>query len=139
VQGIPIEGWMREIAQRDGRYAPEAFRFLFESLGHAVRLAGREGADPGERHVTGQELLAGMRQYASEIFGPLAAAVWRSWGIHSTLDWGRVVFLLVDAKRLSRQESDTIEDFRDGFDFEEAFVGAYEPPLTRADEWPHEE
>lgn len=133
--GIPIESWMRELSRKDGRYAPEAFQFLVESLGHAVRLAGKEGAEVEDRHVTGQELLAGMRQHAVESFGPLAAQVWRSWGIQETLDWGRVVFLMVEDRRLSRQDSDSIDHFRDGFDFDEAFVKAYQPELRDADSW----
>ena len=120
---------LRKLALDDGRYAPEAFQFLFESLDHAVRLAGREDAEGPDRHVSGQELLAGMRQYATELFGPLAGEVWRAWGIEGSIDWGRIVFLLVDAGMLNRQENDTIEDFRDGFDFDEAFVRSYRPKL----------
>jgi uncharacterized repeat protein (TIGR04138 family) len=70
-----------------------------------------------------------MRSYAKATFGPLAAQVWRSWGVHDTVDWGRIVFLLVDNEMLNRQESDTIEDFADGYDFEEAFVEGYRPEL----------
>jgi uncharacterized repeat protein (TIGR04138 family) len=116
---------LRKLALKDGRYAPEAFQFLYESLDHAVRLAGREQAEGGERHVSGRELLAGLRAHALELFGPLAAPVWRAWGVRETLDWGRIVFLLVDAGLLNRQESDTIEDFRDVFDLEAELARGY--------------
>jgi uncharacterized repeat protein (TIGR04138 family) len=95
----------------------------------AVRIAGRSNAEANERHVTGQEVLAGLRVHALELFGPLGKAVWSSWGVHATLDWGRIVFLLVENGHLKRQESDTIEDFRAGFDFEEGLVRAYRVPL----------
>jgi len=95
----------------------------------AVKLAGRASADVQERHVTGQEVLAGLRAHALELFGPLGRAVWSSWGIHEALDWGQVVFLLVENGHLKRQESDTIEDFRNGFDFAE-LVSAYRVPLV---------
>ena len=114
---------------KDGRYAPEAFRFLFEALPHAVRLAGKEKAEGTAKHVTGQEVLEGMRVHAEQLFGPLAGAVWRSWGVRETLDWGRVVFLLVDHGLLNRQESDRVEDFGAGFDFDEVFVRRYKVPL----------
>ena len=117
---------IRKLAMSDRRYAPEAYSFLFESLDHAVRLAGRGKEEGSARHVSGQELLEGMRDYARNLFGPLAGQVWRSWGIHSTLDWGRVVFKLVDAELLKRQDSDSIDDFREGFDFDQAFVEEYE-------------
>ena len=80
--------------------------------------------------------------YASECFGPLAAQVWRSWGVHTTLDWGRIVFALVEAKLLNRQDTDTISDFDDGFDFDAAFVDSYAPtlpPEIRARPLPDEE
>ena len=126
---------------KDGRYAPEAFRFLFEALPHAVRLAGKEKAEGTAKHVTGQEVLEGMRVHAEQLFGPLAGAVWRSWGVHETLDWGRIVFLLVDNGLLNRQETDTIEDFRAGFDFDEVFVRQYtvrlpDPSSTAGEEGP---
>ena len=117
------------LALKDGRYSPEAFRFLFESLPHAVKLAGKENAEGAGRHVTGQEVLGGLRVHASQLFGPLAAAVWRSWGLRETLDWGRIVFLLVEGGLLNRQESDTVDDFAAGFDFDEAFVRGYRVAL----------
>ena len=120
---------VRELARKDGRYSPEAFRFLFDSLEVAIRVAGKENEEGAARHVTGQEVVAGMREHALRTFGPLAAEVWRSWGVRETLDWGRIVFLLVEAGLLNRQETDTIEDFRDGFDFDEVFVRRYTPWL----------
>lgn len=117
------------LALKDGRYSPEAFRFLFDALPHAMRLAGKENAEGVGKHVTGQEVLEGMRLLASQLFGPLAAAVWRSWGVNETLDWGRIVFLLVENGLLNRQDSDTIEDFGAGFDFDETFVRQYRVPL----------
>ena len=121
---------LRKLALKDGRYAPEAFQFLYESLDQAVKLAGREAAEGTERHVTGQELLAGMRAHALEVFGPLAGHVWRAWGVQETLDWGRIVFLLVEEGLLNRQESDSMEDFRDGFEFDAAFERGYKPVLA---------
>ena len=126
---IQLASKLRAVANGNGRFAPEAFSFLYEALPYAVELAGKQDAEGTERHVTGQEVLSGMRAFASKLFGPLAAPVWRSWGIQSTLDWGEVVFMLVDAGLLRRQETDTKEDFRDGFDFDEAFVEAYRVEL----------
>jgi uncharacterized repeat protein (TIGR04138 family) len=76
-----------------------------------------------------------MRAFGAELFGPLAAHVWRSWGVHTTLDWGNMVFRMVEEEKLSRNEEDSIEDFRDGFDFDEAFVRDYRPVLPDADAW----
>lgn len=123
---------LRQAALRDGRYSPEAYQFLFEALEQAVRLAGKEEAQGAERHVTGQELLAGLREHALESFGPLAAHVWRSWGVRSSIDWGHIVFVLIEADMLRRRDSDTLTDFEPGFDFDEVFVERYVPPLPRS-------
>ena len=120
----------RRVAMEDGRYAPEAFQFLFEGLDHAVKHLGRDQEKEGAaRHVSGQELVEGMKLYAVELFGPLAAYVWRAWGIQATIDWGNIVFLLVEAELLTRQEGDSLDDFRGGFDFERTFVDGYVPQL----------
>ena len=116
---------LQKIATEDGRYSPEAFRFLFEALESSVRSLGREEEEGVMRHVTGQELLGGLREMATQAFGPLAAQVWRSWGIQEGMDWGRIVFLLVDASLLKRREEDTLEDFGECFDFDKAFVEDY--------------
>ena len=125
-----------ELAARDGRYSVEAFRFLYESLEVATRMSGKEDLEGGERHVTGQQVLAAMREHAQRSFGPLAAQVWRSWGIHASIDWGHVVFLLVEAQLLKRQDTDSIEDFRDDFDFDKVFVREYRPALPAVNEGP---
>ena len=120
---------LRAIALRDGRYSPEAYYFLFESLDVAMKLAGKEELQGAARHVSGQEVLTGMRNHASAAFGPLAGHVWRSWGIRTTLDWGRIVFVLVEQSLLKRQDEDRLEDFAGGFDFDAAFEGGYRPEL----------
>lgn len=120
---------LRELAKRGPGYAPEAYHFVLEALEHAVQLAGRGDREGAERHVSGQELLLGMREYAKRLFGPLAGEVWRRWGVREALDWGRIVFLLVDAGLLNRQESDTLDDFREEFDFDRVFVEEYVPSL----------
>lgn len=121
---------LRQIALRDGRYSPEAFYFLFEALEVAVRLAGKDGLQGPARHVTGREVVAGMRAHALAQFGPLAASVWKTWGIRETLDWGKIVFLLVDSGLLKRQDEDSIEDFRQTLDFERAFDEGYREKLV---------
>ncbi|MFT7671510.1 MAG: putative repeat protein (TIGR04138 family) [Planctomycetota bacterium] len=116
---------IRQLALEDGRYAPEAFEFLFSSLEPAVRLAGH-GEDTGsDRHISGQQLVLGLREEAKRLFGPLAAHVWRKWGIKNTMDWGQMVFLLLEEGLLNRRDTDSIEDFRESFDFDEFFVSNY--------------
>ena len=123
---------LHKLALEDGRYSPEAYRFLFEALETVVQDLGRESAEGVSRHVSGQELLTGLKRRAVREFGPLSAQVWRSWGIHESLDWGRIVFLLVEKQLLRRQDEDSLEDFAEDFDFDAGFEAAYElelPPV----------
>ena len=123
---------LRSLALRDGRYRPEALHFLFDSLETAVNLAGKDTETGSDRHVTGGELVAGLTAHAVNQFGPLSPEVWRAWGIHSPMDWGRIVFLLVDEGLLRRQDSDTLADFEMELDYQAAFVDGYKPSLPRA-------
>lgn len=103
--------------------------FLFDALDKTVKAAGRDADASASRHVSGQELLEGMRVHAARTFGPLAAQVWRTWGVKSTMDWGQIVFNLVENELLRRQDTDSIDDFKDGYDFDDAFVTSYVPTL----------
>lgn len=112
---------IQEIRLRHGRrFAEAAYFFVLEALDYAVYLQGRRGE---ARHVTVQELLEGIRRYAAEEFGPLAPYAFRAWGVGSTGDFGDIVFHMVDAGILKKDERDRREDFQDGFDFQEAFAG----------------
>jgi uncharacterized repeat protein (TIGR04138 family) len=104
-----------QIVLRDDRYKREAYRFVQEGLEFTVQRRGRRG------HVTGKELLEGLRDLARERFGLMARTVLNQWGIRKTLDFGEIVFNLVEEQIMSKQDSDTREDFEDVYDFEEAF------------------
>jgi len=77
------------------------------------------------RHISGQELAAGVRGLALERYGPMARAVLEHWGIHTTEDIGDIVFAMVEFGILTKQDEDRREDFRDVFDFAEAFEQNY--------------
>ncbi|MGH7163220.1 MAG: Minf_1886 family protein [Planctomycetota bacterium] len=104
-----------KIVRRDGRYGAQAYYFIFDALDYTIQRLRKV------RHVTGRELLEGIRLYATEHFGFLARTVLEEWGVRATDDFGEIVFNLVEAGLLSRTESDTRADFRDVFDFGEAF------------------
>jgi uncharacterized repeat protein (TIGR04138 family) len=112
---IKILETIEDIIERDARYSADAYNFVLEALNYTVgRLKQR-------RHVTGKELLEGIRRYASEQFGPMARTVFEHWGVKTTEDFGFIVFNLVDARILNKTEQDSIEDFKNSYNFEEAF------------------
>jgi uncharacterized repeat protein (TIGR04138 family) len=107
------------LGHRNPRYRPQAYVFVLAAL-HTVVASLDE-----PRHVSGRELADGVRRLALERFGLMARAVLGHWGIHTTEDLGGIVFELVDCGILIKQEGDSEDDFRDVFDFEEAFDRDY--------------
>ena len=112
-----------ELRSRGSRYAREAYVFVVAALGETVRLLPAERlADPHRRHLTGQELTAGMIRIAREEFGSLAPTVFHEWGVLRTEDIGEIVFELVDAGQLSARPEDRPEDFATGIDLPAALA-----------------
>jgi uncharacterized repeat protein (TIGR04138 family) len=113
-----------------GPYAIEAYAFVQEGLRETCeRLAEGEGGDGsgdaefggGSRHVTGQELCIGLRDYAIDCFGTMARTVLEYWGVRRTEDFGKIVFAMIDAGLLRKTDEDTLADFCGVFEFDEAF------------------
>jgi uncharacterized repeat protein (TIGR04138 family) len=111
---------LEEIVAEDRRYRLEAYVFIM----HALDMAVSKKIEPG--HVTGQELLGGVRDYGKHLFGPTAKMVFEHWGVHETEDFGNIVFNLVGAGILSTSDADRPEDFAGVYDFSEVFDMQYE-------------
>jgi uncharacterized repeat protein (TIGR04138 family) len=123
-----------KLCEKDSRYAPDAYFFIRESLDCTVKQLGRN-KNSTRRHVTGKELVAGIRQHAMHQFGPMARTVLNFWGISSTRDFGNIVFNMVNAELLGKTEEDKVEDFDDCYNFDEAFIAPFLPkgkPAGRA-------
>ncbi len=99
-----------DIRERDPRYRREAYVFVLGALERAMSHR------PGRGHVSGQAVLAGAVELAREEYGPLALTVLREWGLGASADVGRVVFHLVEAGLLGREDQDRLEDFEGGID-----------------------
>jgi uncharacterized repeat protein (TIGR04138 family) len=79
------------------------------------------------RHVSGQELLGGIRDYALAQFGPMTQMVFEEWGIKRCEDFGEIVFNMVEIGLLGKTEKDSREDFANGYDFDDAFRKPFRP------------
>lgn len=106
---------LERLQEKNPRFHGKAYLFVLSAL-HSVI----ERMD-APRHITGEELSAGVRDLALLRFGPMARTVLEYWGIHATADLGEIVFALIDFGVLTKQDGDRREDFHDVFDFEEAF------------------
>lgn len=117
-----LEQAFAQIRERDGRYQERGYLFVLASLEFA------QGRLPARRHLSGGELAWACRDFALEQFGLLAQPVLEYWGVTSTEDLGRIVFMLIDVGLLARQESDRLEDFERVYDFDDVFRAGYRWP-----------
>ncbi len=112
---------MARLILSDGRYPLDAFDFLHEGLEAAAKtIHGDKPMEPGKRHVSGAELCGGLLELAIKRWGPLARTVLRHWNIHETIDFGNMVYLLVNNGFMQKTDEDSVEDFRDVYDFDES-------------------
>jgi len=107
---------LEKIAREDGRYKPQAVRFVYEGLGYTAK---KNVAEPA--HVDGRVLCEGLKELAVEKWGRLAMLVLNSWGVKSTYDFGEIVYSLIKHKWMSAQPTDSIDDFSDVYDFKTTF------------------
>lgn len=129
---------LAELLDEDKRYDVAAYEFVFNALHYAQEVLQmgterpseptglsddepEEEMDEPQQHVTGQELCEAIRQYAIRQYGYMAKTVLNSWGIHTTGDFGEIVFNLIRFGRMRKTPDDRREDFDDVYDFETAF------------------
>ena len=126
MQEVTFEEALEAIVTKDPRYQRDAYLFLREALDYTQKLVGKE--DGGKvRHVTGQELLEGIRQFGLEQFGPMTLTVFEEWGVRTCRDFGEIVFNMVEIGLLAKTEKDSRADFQSGYEFEDAFRKPFLP------------
>ena len=100
---------VEQIVAKDSRFAPDAYHFVQEGLNHTLKSLKRGGSH-AHRHVSGGELLSGLREFALKEYGPMSKAVLNEWGIKATDDFGQIVFNLVNGGVLGKNETDSPND-----------------------------
>ncbi len=117
------------IRKEDPRFDRKAYDFVRLGLDHTVKELKKQNAKrTGEKaHVSGPELLGGLRDYALDQYGPLAKTVLNSWGVTRCSDFGDIVFNLIEYNVFSKTENDRREDFSEIFTFDEALVKPFQP------------
>jgi uncharacterized repeat protein (TIGR04138 family) len=126
MQEINFDEAVDSIIAKDARFARDAYTFVREALDFTQKLAGKETRG-AIRHVSGQELLDGIRKFALGQFGPMAATVFEDWGVKSCRDFGEIVFNMVEIGLLAKTDKDTRDDFQNGYDFTDAFRKPFWP------------
>ncbi|MAV39542.1 MAG: hypothetical protein CML12_03060 [Puniceicoccaceae bacterium] len=124
---------IKAIQDQDGRYQRPAYYFLRQALDYTIKQNYSDSELSSSQHISGQELLEGIRSYALEEYGPMAYFLFKNWGVHSCSDFGNIVFNLVDSHVLGKTDTDSPEDFKEGYDFKKAFLTPFAPksPVTQ--------
>jgi uncharacterized repeat protein (TIGR04138 family) len=111
------------------RYHPRAYDFVFRALRHSQETLDRgvDGltSETDDAHISGQELLDGIRRLALSEFGLLTTTVFRHWGVNSTDDFGRIVFEMIECGKMKKTDRDQLSDFFGVYDFEDVFDREY--------------
>jgi uncharacterized repeat protein (TIGR04138 family) len=126
MQEVTFEETLEPILAKDPRFQRDAYVFLREALDYTQKLVGKENGGK-VRHVTGQELLDGIRQFALEQFGPMTLTVFEEWGVRNCGDFGEIVFNMLEIGLLAKTAKDDRADFQGGYDFEDAFRKPFLP------------
>ncbi len=116
---------IEKIAVDDGRFDPKALFFVHDGLGKVIRefkdAADEADAEDSLHHISGQDLARGLAKLAAQKWGRLARVVLTHWGVNKTRDLGEIVFLMIKNEWMTAQETDSIDDFDNVYDFEEIF------------------
>ena len=112
------------IISEDPRFERDAYLFVRDALEYTAKRLQKQQPHklPTECHVSGAQLLDGLRQHALEQYGPMVVTVLDHWRVRSCEDIGHIVFNLIEAREFGKAEGDSIEDFRGGYSFHDAFV-----------------
>ena len=118
---------MAIVTNRPGKksYHAQAYKFVFSALRFTQEHLGRDGATEETGHISGRELLDGVRVLGLQHFGMLAISVFHGWGIHSTDDFGRIVFELIERGEMRKTAHDQLTDFFGVYEFEKVFRDDY--------------
>jgi uncharacterized repeat protein (TIGR04138 family) len=126
MQKIGFAEALESVVANDPRYQRDGYIFLRDALDFTTKQQ-KKIKGVSVRHVTGPELLDGVRRYALKEFGPMVMTVFDSWRIRSSEDIGHMVFNLIGAGVFGKTEEDSIKDFKNVYDFEDAFVRPFAP------------
>ncbi|MEY4186760.1 MAG: hypothetical protein RIT02_1794 [Planctomycetota bacterium] len=111
-------------------YHPAAFRFVYAALRYTQQQLGRNSGSEKTGHISGSELLDGIRLLGLQTFGMLCPLVFARWGVHTTDDFGHIVFQMIDSGDMRRTRDDCLEDFFGVYSFHQVFVDDYVPDVS---------
>ncbi len=116
-----------KIVTKDGRYDAMAYELIGDAVNYTAKRLKKDKADIKSRHISCQDLLKGIGEYAIQQYGPMAGDIFASWGLNSSMAIGNVVFNMIDKELLRASEKDSLEQFSYGPTFHEIFRKPFLP------------
>ncbi len=119
------------------RYHPAAYEFVDLALRYSQKKFDKSDVqrrEPPEEdvHISGKQLLEGIRELALHEFGLMTIPVFRHWGVNTTEDFGRIVWDQIEHGRMRKTDHDLLSDFSGVYDFEAVFDRDYHIDTTQA-------
>ncbi|MDX2109096.1 MAG: hypothetical protein SFY80_02530 [Verrucomicrobiota bacterium] len=115
------------IVLNDPRFDRGAYHFVRKALDYTLKKIKESKQVRTSNHVTGPELLEGIREFALEQYGPMTYTLFEEWGLHSSGDFGEIVFNLIDYGIFGKTERDDRTDFVGVYDFKTVFIDPFQP------------
>jgi uncharacterized repeat protein (TIGR04138 family) len=122
-------------------YQLAAYAFVLQGITEASRRWDEQrsessvhGNDVCGDHFTGQHLCRVLIDLAIAFYESDAYATLEGWGIRETVDFGRIVFALAEARLVSKTDRDCLDDFRFASDLRSLIAAIHntEAPNPRA-------
>ncbi len=119
---------LASVVSRDARYPIDAYEFVLEAIASArtrrrrARLkprgekSAKKPVDPIRTHVTGRDVCDLVKELAVEKYGFMARMMLDRWGVRSTSHIGDIVYNLIEAGELEKNDADARADFDEVFD-----------------------
>lgn len=126
MQKIDFASAVELIVSENPKFDRDAYFFVKDALEFTVDQT-KKNKDRRSSHVSGRQLLEGIREYALKYFGPMVPTVFETWGITSCEHFGEMVYLLIEKGIFGKSEQDSLSDFSGVYTFHDAFVVPYLP------------
>jgi len=115
---------INEITDQDGRYPVEAYEFVNDAVLYTAEKLSKKNSS-GRNHITGEELLNGVKELSIKLYGPMATQIFQEWGIKDGMSVGNIVYNMVNCQLLRTSESDSINDFNIPIDFQKILASPF--------------
>lgn len=127
MKGENFDKIVDQIVKEDERYGKGAYFFIRQAIEFTFKRLTEKNHRPLDKHVTGKELLEGIRDYALEQYGIMTLSIFNHWRISQCADFGEIVFNLIEKKIFSKSPHDQKDDFKEYYDFHETFIKPFMP------------